>query len=76
LEDLIQNKDGGRKTSVEEAPLNLDHLTKGQLDVPRRTSELSSVPTVAICASSTLNAAVACLFLPLQLSCSSSLVLS
>mmetsp|Transcript_11332 Transcript_11332/g.12657 ORF Transcript_11332/g.12657 Transcript_11332/m.12657 type:complete len:676 (+) Transcript_11332:92-2119(+) len=36
LDDLLQHKvgDGG----IEEAPLDLDHLTKGQLDVPHRSS--------------------------------------
>ena len=34
LEDLLQHKGG---ETVESAPLNLDHLTKGQFDVPRRS---------------------------------------
>jgi len=44
LEDLLQHKggDGGTK----EAPLNLDHLTKGQLDVPHRSSSSPSIGDV------------------------------
>ena len=44
LEDLLQHKGG---ETVEMAPLNLDHLTKGQLDVPRRTFAGPGMTTVA-----------------------------
>jgi hypothetical protein len=46
LEDLLQHKGG---ETVESAPLNLDHLTKGQLDVPRRTGPGLTVLASAHC---------------------------
>lgn len=40
LEDLLSHNKSG-SNGVEEAPLNLDHLTQGQLDVPKRRSTYS-----------------------------------
>lgn len=46
LEDLLQHKGG---ETVESAPLNLDHLTKGQFDVPRKSGPGLTVLASAHC---------------------------
>jgi hypothetical protein len=60
LEDLLQSNNNSKKkdgkydddTTVSNAPLNLDHLTKGQLDVmPRRAGSRSGSPGLAAVAS-------------------------